>query len=109
MIKTGKPFLSEDFLLENETAFSLYQRFAASAPIIDFHNHLSPKDIIENRQFHNLTEIWLEGDHYKWRAMRSNGVNESIVRDQPLRKRNFKNGPRQFPTPCGTPFFTGHI
>ncbi|MCU0420168.1 MAG: glucuronate isomerase [Cyclobacteriaceae bacterium] len=76
MIKTTKPFLAEDFLLENETALALYNRFAASEPILDFHNHLSPKDIVENRQFANITEVWLEGDHYKWRAMRSNGVAE---------------------------------
>jgi glucuronate isomerase len=75
MIKTGKTFLSDDFLLQNEVAYDLY-RVVAAQPIIDFHNHLSPKDIAENRQFKNLTEIWLEGDHYKWRAMRANGVDE---------------------------------
>lgn len=89
MIKTTKPFLAEDFLLENETAMVLYNRFAANEAILDFHNHLSPKDIVENRQFDNITEIWLEGDHYKWRAMRSNGVAEKYCTGQVPPKEKF--------------------
>jgi glucuronate isomerase len=77
MIKT-KNFLDKNFLLQTEAAEQLYHTYAAKQPIIDYHNHLSPKDIAENRQFTNLTEIWLEGDHYKWRAMRTNGVNEKF-------------------------------
>jgi len=69
-------FVSDTFLLQTETARRLYRTFAADAPILDFHNHLSPRDIAENRRFRNLTEIWLEGDHYKWRAMRARGVPE---------------------------------
>lgn len=69
-------FIHEDFLLSTRTARRLYHQYAASEPIFDYHCHLSPKDIAENRQFNNLFEIWLEGDHYKWRAMRSNGVAE---------------------------------
>lgn len=76
MIKTSRPFLGEDFLLETEAAVHLYERYAAPSPILDYHCHLSPKDIAENRKFQNLTEIWLEGDHYKWRGMRINGVAE---------------------------------
>src|SRR5690606_6420201 len=76
MIKTSKAFCGEDFLLENEFSRYLYEQHAAGMPIIDYHNHLSPKDIAENRRFRDLTEIWLEGDHYKWRAMRTNGVAE---------------------------------
>jgi glucuronate isomerase len=71
-------FIGEKFLLHNATAQHLYQRFAEPEPIFDFHNHLSPKDIADNRQFRNLYEIWLEGDHYKWRAMRANGVAEEF-------------------------------
>jgi len=70
------PFIHEDFLLSTRTARRLYDRYAASNPIFDYHCHLPPRDIAENRQFRNLFEIWLEGDHYKWRAMRSNGVAE---------------------------------
>ncbi len=69
-------FISEDFLLETETARHLYRRYAAEQPILDYHCHLSPRDIAINRRFANLFEIWLEGDHYKWRAMRANGVPE---------------------------------
>ena len=69
-------FLTEDFLLQSEEAKQLYHKHAKNASIVDYHNHLSPKDIAENRQFSDLTEIWLEGDHYKWRAMRINGIDE---------------------------------
>src|SRR5205823_6383941 len=70
------PFITEDFLLTTQTARRLYHEFAENQPILDYHCHLSPRDIAENRQFRNLQEIWLEGDHYKWRAMRANGVEE---------------------------------
>jgi glucuronate isomerase len=69
-------FLHDDFLLTTKTASRLYHRYAADQPILDYHCHLSPKDIAENRRFNDLFEIWLEGDHYKWRAMRANGVEE---------------------------------
>ena len=72
----SRPFIHEDFLLSTGAARRLYHEFAAPEPILDYHCHLSPRDIAENRQFKNLFEIWLEGDHYKWRAMRSNGVSE---------------------------------
>src|SRR5262252_9563064 len=69
-------FIHEDFILHTRTARRLYHNFAEEEPIFDYHCHLPPKDIAENRQFRNLFEIWLEGDHYKWRAMRANGVSE---------------------------------
>src|SRR5215467_5393833 len=69
-------FITENFLLQSETARYLYKKYAAGQPILDYHCHLSPKDLAENRRFGNLFEIWLEGDHYKWRAMRANGVAE---------------------------------
>jgi len=72
-----KSFLSEDFLLHNRTGLRLYHEYAAGMPIIDYHCHLPPGEIAENKQFENLTQIWLAGDHYKWRAMRANGVDES--------------------------------
>lgn len=70
-------FIHEKFLLHNRTGWRLYWEFAEPEPIFDYHCHLSPRDIAENRQFKNLFEIWLEGDHYKWRAMRANGVAEA--------------------------------
>ena len=71
-----KPFLGEHFLLENPVAESLYHEYASKMPIIDYHCHLPPDQIASNHQFETLTNIWLDGDHYKWRAMRTNGVPE---------------------------------
>ena len=82
MIKTNsavKPFLDENFLLGNKTAQRLYHDYAKDQPIIDYHCHLPPADIAANRRFDNLTQIWLDGDHYKWRAMRTNGVDERYI------------------------------
>ncbi len=72
-------FIRDEFLLGTPTARRLYQRHAATQPIFDYHCHLSPQDLAENRRFQNLFEIWLEGDHYKWRAMRANGVPERLI------------------------------
>lgn len=74
-----KPFMDEHFLLSNETAIRLYHDFAKDMPIIDYHCHLSPQQIFENTSFANLTEAWLYGDHYKWRALRANGIEERFV------------------------------
>ncbi|KEY57150.1 glucuronate isomerase [Serratia sp. DD3] len=74
-----KNFLCEDFLLSNDTARELYHDYAKAMPIYDYHCHLNPKEVAENRQFANLGQIWLEGDHYKWRGMRSAGVPESLI------------------------------
>ena len=72
-------FLDDNFLLSNDFSQRLYHQYAVPQPILDYHCHLSPKDIAENRRFANLYEIWLEGDHYKWRAMRANGVAERYI------------------------------
>lgn len=83
-----KPFMDKDFLLETETARHLYHDYAASMPLVDYHCHISPKEIYEDRRFDNLVQVWLGGenpdgsyfgDHYKWRVMRSNGVDERYV------------------------------
>ncbi len=71
-------FLDENFLLKSETAKHLYHEFAATMPIIDYHCHLSPEQIANDIKFKNLTQLWLAGDHYKWRAMRTNGVAEAF-------------------------------
>lgn len=71
-----KKFMDENFLLQTETAQKLYHEHAAKMPIFDYHCHISPKEIAENKSFENITQIWLYGDHYKWRAMRTNGVDE---------------------------------
>jgi glucuronate isomerase len=74
-----KKFNDESFLLKSESAEKLYHNYAEKMPIIDYHNHLSPKDIAEDRQFNSITEAWLEGDHYKWRAIRTNGISEDNI------------------------------
>jgi glucuronate isomerase len=74
-----KPFLTEDFLLQTQTARALYHDFAENMPIFDYHCHLPVEEIAADRTFENLTDIWLRGDHYKWRAMRANGIAERLI------------------------------
>lgn len=83
-----KAFMDQDFLLSTECAKKLYHNFAETMPILDYHCHINPQEIAENRQFKNITEVWLGGDHYKWRQMRSNGVDEYyITGDAPDREK----------------------
>lgn len=74
-----KPFIHDDFMLTCDEAVELYHRFAEPEPILDYHNHLSAKDIAENRRFDTLFDVWMDEDHYKWRAMRANGIEERLV------------------------------
>lgn len=74
-----KKFMDENFILSNDTAVKLYHDFAKDMPIYDYHCHLNPKEILEDKTYKNITEIWLYGDHYKWRAMRSNGIDEKYI------------------------------
>ena len=74
-----KAFLDQDFLLQSATAQTLYHQYAAEMPIIDYHNHLVPQQIADDHQFENITQAWLYGDHYKWRAMRAHGVDEKYI------------------------------
>ena len=69
-----KPFMDQNFLLQSATAQELYHNHAAKLPIIDYHCHLNPKEVAEDHRFRNITELWLGGDHYNWRDLRSNGV-----------------------------------
>ena len=83
-----KPFMDKDFLLSTETAKKLYHNYAEVMPILDYHCHLNPQEIAEDKHFENITEVWLGGDHYKWRQMRSNGVEEYyITGDAPAREK----------------------
>lgn len=74
-----KTFITDNFLLQTQTAQKLYNDFAKPQPIIDYHSHLIPQQIAENKQFDNLAQVWLSGDHYKWRALRANGINEKYI------------------------------
>lgn len=74
-----KKFLDDNFLLTNKTAERLYHDYAKGMPVIDYHNHLPPEEMAQDKNFDNITQVWLNGDHYKWRAMRANGVNENFI------------------------------
>ena len=98
-------FLDKDFLLTTKTAQKLYFEQAADLPIIDYHCHVSPREIYEDKRFENITEIWLGGDHYKWRLMRSNGVDEYyITGDAPAKEKFFKFA-EMLPKAIGNPMY----
>ncbi len=100
-----KKFMGEDFLLKDETAIRLYHDFAKEMPIIDYHCHLSPKEIYENKRFRNITEIWLYGDHYKWRAMRSNGIEEKYITGDATDYEKFIAWSKTVPMTIGNPLY----
>ena len=98
-------FINKKFMLTNETAARLYHDSAADQPIIDYHNHLSPKDIAENRRYANLYDMWIDSDHYKWRAMRANGVDESLVTGDADPKEKFLAFARTVPFTLRNPLY----
>src|SRR5580658_6013744 len=98
-------FIHEDFLLNTKTARRLYHTFAEAEPIFDYHCHIPPRDIAENRQFKNLFEIWLEGDHYKWRAMRSNGIAEEFITGKAAPQDKFFAWARTVPQTLRNPLY----
>ncbi len=100
-----KPFIHENFLLGNKTAEKLYHKYAENQPIVDFHCHLSPAMIAEDRQFGNLTQAWLEGDHYKWRAMRTNGIDEKYCTGNAPDTEKFKKWAETVPATLGNPLY----
>jgi len=100
-----KGFLQDDFLLSNKISEQLYHDVAKKLPVIDYHNHLSPKDIYENRRFNNLTEIWLDGDHYKWRAMRLNGIPEKYITGDVSPEVKFKKWAETVPYTLRNPLY----
>ena len=98
-------FIHEDFLLSNQTAKRLYRTFAEAEPILDYHCHLPPTDVAENRRFRNLFEIWLEGDHYKWRAMRANGIDERYCTGDAAPEEKFLAWARTVPYTLRNPLY----
>jgi glucuronate isomerase len=100
-----KNFLDDNFLLESKTAQILYHDYAAAMPIIDYHCHLPPDEIAGDKQFANITRIWLNGDHYKWRAMRANGVNEAYVTGQESDREKFKKWAETVPYTLRNPLY----
>lgn len=100
-----KKFLSEDFLLHTKTAQDLYHNYAAVMPIIDYHNHLPPDQIANDINFENITQAWLYGDHYKWRAMRTNGVNEKYCTGNASDKEKFEQWAASVPYALRNPLY----
>jgi glucuronate isomerase len=98
-------FIHEDFLLSTKTSRRLYHEFAEDEPILDYHCHLPPGDVARNRRFQNLFEIWLEGDHYKWRAMRANGVSESLCTGDASAYEKFLAWSRTVPATLRNPLY----
>ncbi len=99
-----KKFMDKDFLLSNETAKRLYAA-AEKMPIIDYHCHISPREIAEDRQFKNITEVWLGGDHYKWRQMRSNGIDEKYITGEASDYEKFEKWTETLQKAVGNPLY----
>ncbi|NMD03212.1 MAG: glucuronate isomerase, partial [Bacteroidales bacterium] len=100
-----KTFINDDFLLGNKTARRLYHQYAEDQPIIDFHCHLSPQMIADDRQFDSITQAWLEGDHYKWRAMRTNGIDEKYCTGKASDEEKFRKWAETVPVTIGNPLY----
>lgn len=100
-----RKFNDENFMLQNETAKILYFNYAKDMPIIDYHCHLNPKEIAENKKYDNITELWLGGDHYKWRAIRSNGVEEKYITGTSDPKVKFMKFAETMPYLLGNPLY----
>ncbi|MBX2945119.1 MAG: glucuronate isomerase [Cyclobacteriaceae bacterium] len=102
---TTASFLTEDFLLQNDFAKTLYHDYAKNLPIIDYHCHLPPKEIAQNRQFENISQIWLAGDHYKWRAMRTLGIHEKYITGDAPDREKFRQWAFTVPYTVRNPLF----
>ena len=100
-----KAFMDKDFLLTTPTAQTLYHDYAAQMPIIDYHCHVDPKEIFEDRRFANIYQVWLEGDHYKWRVMRSNGVDERFITGDAPEREKFQKFAEALPRAIGNPMY----
>ena len=100
-----KPFLDKDFLLSTPTAKTLYHDYAEAMPIVDYHCHVDPKEIFEDRRFENIYQTWLEADHYKWRVMRSNGVDERYITGDAPEREKFQKFAEALPRAIGNPMY----
>ncbi|AWD66737.1 glucuronate isomerase [Priestia megaterium] len=100
-----KQFMDDHFLLTNETAAHLYNTYAKDMPIIDYHCHLNPQEVYENKQFKTLTNVWLDGDHYKWRLMRANGIEEEKITGSASDYEKFLAWAKTVPMTIGNPLY----
>lgn len=99
------PFIHDSFLLENKYAEELFHNFAKQQPIIDYHNHLPPQEIAENKIFSNITDVWIKGDHYKWRAMRTLGIDEKFITGNASDKEKFLHWAKTVPYTMRNPLY----
>lgn len=104
-VRVLKTFITDDFLLMNETAKELYHDYAKDLPIIDYHNHLNQYEILEDKNFNNIAEVWLGGDHYKWRAMRANGISEPYITGDKSDYDKFLAWSKTVPNMIGNPLY----
>ena len=100
-----KQFMDKDFLLSTESARMLYHDFAEKMPVLDYHCHINPQEIAEDRKFDNITQVWLGGDHYKWRQMRSNGVEEKYITGDASDREKFQKWAETLPKLIGNPLY----
>jgi glucuronate isomerase len=100
-----KKFMDENFLLSTETAQKLYHEYAAAMPVLDYHCHISPQEIAEDKQFENIAQIWLGGDHYKWRQMRSNGIAEEYIIGNAPDREKFQKWAETLEKAIGNPLY----
>ncbi len=100
-----KAFMDKDFLLETETARTLYHEHAAKMPVLDYHCHINPQEIAKDRKFENITQVWLGGDHYKWRQMRSNGVEEYYITGDAPDREKFQKWAKTLERAIGNPLY----
>ena len=100
-----KKFMDENFLLSTETAQRLYHEYAEKMPILDYHCHINPQEIYEDRRFENITQVWLGGDHYKWRQMRSNGVEERYITGDASDREKFQKWAETLEMAIGNPLY----
>lgn len=100
-----KQFMDKDFLLETETAQMLFHKYAKNTPILDYHCHINPREIAEDRKFDNITQVWLGGDHYKWRQMRSNGVDEKYITGDASDREKFQKWAETLEKAIGNPLY----
>ena len=100
-----KQFLDKDFLLSTDMAKTIYHDYAENMPILDYHCHINPQDIYEDRKFENITQVWLGGDHYKWRQMRSNGVDEKYITGNGTDREKFQAWAETMPKLIGNPLY----
>ncbi|MCC9065669.1 glucuronate isomerase [Flavobacterium piscisymbiosum] len=101
----NQTFINDNFLLENKFAEELYHNYSKNQPIIDYHNHLNPQFIAEDKVFDNITQVWINGDHYKWRAMRTLGINEQFVTGNGSDKDKFLNWAKTVPYTMRNPLY----